>query len=1454
MKRKMLISIALVTIMLLNCIMPLIPVHADISSGDIVLNTKLYKAVKNELMAKNIPFTYSDTEKSISIDSEVMAQITKLNLNNKGLSNISGLENFTALTHLELSGNSLSEKSNLGCLSNLPLEYLDLSTNKIGDVSDIDGLISKINSNNGKVVLSNQSVSITATSVVKEDGTIKVELPKILSKAGFIKSSWKTITKEGPTGGPSVVAWPDRVSSEGTSLEFNTNLPGLLKLEIYIYDNPTEAESAANLNRASENVLFKSKFTIYVVVHPEETTAIHIPDVNMYREVRRQLTQGKIGNNPNLDGNIEADGYTPNKDLSSYPYAIDENGNVMYEECTFETEGELIHLTVVGTSVRKYTIDNGKVYLYGTTEVYTKDFEQTLIYAVDPATGDVSQKLGYKIPVNSENETLYDEAYNEPQVFVIKDQTLMNKITSLILNNKQIRDITGIEYFVGLKSDLNLSQNYLSNINPLYDLQKNKDEYEDKLQAKYRKYLLSEKDFNLSDALNKTTTAKNDADGNIKSISEAVNEIFSIFVDAAKIQKTKTNDEGETVENADYEKEINAKIEAAREKLKLIYGSTETDPVTGNVTETKGYIENLDENLLKVSGNLSYLYDMLSVLYDIYNNEYKLLTMLTDDMNYMDIEEYEKFDNLRKDVTNQDTDKALVVSQINKLKEFETSKNLTHLEKQLLSARFNINFEEEGTPLAKRFEEVDSPALIDVFREIALYSEMANYCTIKRMENPTVEGKCYCAEYLRNRIKEFQYEGIPTELEEKLLIYVENMDGYIAEYVADSTYETGDSLLDAYIKYCATTIPYTDGTDTIYKDTCHGEYDNVTKIERESGEYTSYSEIYDLLISRGMEPLTDSEANIQAVFEGLGDGIPKDFALYEYIRNVFKGEKDRLYLYEEAMTIANRLVKSNVERYVFLPKLKKLDVSYNADLDGIERISELKSLREFYANADYLGNIQDVNWEDLRYVRKLGLAYNYITDITCLNVLDHLVDLDVSHNLLAGRFEFSFENSQKTLQNLDLSYNQLDDITVIQEFLDIRTNGNYANYLAKDYTLNIYLNNQNLNIVVEEPINLKEFPSTVAVEMPKIFTQLLAIDTERTSFGITSEEGRIESEGTAVTLNTLTEGEKTVKVNVIAKSGNGKPVETCVGEGTIATIRYKVVNPKVTEVKVTPNENVVVKPGEELQFAAEVVGEDLFSTDVVWSVKDNQSENTTISNKGLLKIAEDEAAEKVVVEAKAKDDASKVVTIEVSTKEVAPENPGTTDPENPGTTDPENPGTTDPENPGTTDPENPGTTDPEVDVIDTDTLGYEAGEEFLTNVKAKTSIEDFERVLLNGKEYNVVVKKEDKDGNKSVVTEGNVGTGMYVQVQDENGNVIKDEDGHLVVYEIVVKGDVNGDGLANSLDSIVIKAYRNEVISLAGSAMTAADINEDGSVNISDSKLLLYHRAEVTGYDLNYQK
>ena len=93
--------------------------------------------------------------------------------------------------------------------------------------------------------------------------------------------------------------------------------------------------------------------------------------------------------------------------------------------------------------------------------------------------------------------------------------------------------------------------------------------------------------------------------------------------------------------------------------------------------------------------------------------------------------------------------------------------------------------------------------------------------------------------------------------------------------------------------------------------------------------------------------------------------------------------------------------------------------------------------------------------------------------------------------------------------------------------------------------------------------------------------------------------------------------------------------------------------------------------------------------------------------------------------------------------------------------------------------------------------------------------------------------------------DANIGTGMRIEIT---------LNGESVQYIVVVKGDINGDGLANSLDSILIKAIRNEVTTINGAAKAAADINDDGKVNVADSKLLLYHRAEVTGYDLNFKK
>ena len=626
----------------------------------------------------------------------------------------------------------------------------------------------------------------------------------------------------------------------------------------------------------------------------------------------------------------------------------------------------------------------------------------------------------------------------------------------------------------------------------------------------------------------------------------------------------------------------------------------------------------------------------------------------------------------------------------------------------------------------------------------------------------------------------------------------------------------------------------------------------------------------------------------------------------------------------------------------------------------------------------------------MTYLRRLGLAYNYISDIRALEGLNYIRELDVSHNLIAGEFKFNFTNVQGTLKDLDLSYNQITDITDIMEYLDMKSGGHDENYLAREDTININLNNQNIELTVEDPIYLDQYPNTVNIDLPKIFTQLLAIDVNRTAFGETSQNGRVESEGKYVTLNTNTAGDKKGVVEVLAMTGNGTPVDTCVGKGTKATINYKVVERKVTKVTITEKvdmmklgesamfkaivegvnldntnvvwvvngkssestkiesdgkltigadevaailevearsafdptkndkvkveiyenkpvvvtmeltpENAVVKTGATQEFTATVNAPEGTDTAVVWTVEGNVSENTKVSENGVLTVASDETAETLTVKAtsKADDRVAKTATVTVEKVvttvdkvTVAPSadvkvKPGTTQKftatvEGTNLTDTTVTWSVSGNASANTKVAEDGTLTVAADetaktltvtatakadntvkatvnvtvdiapVVDGVELGYKVEDEYLTTVDPKTPVSAFKSELLDNDDYKVVIMKDGKE-----ITSGHVATGMYVQIQDKDGNVVGNGN-ELLVFQIVVTGDVNGDGVANSLDSIAIKAHKNEVRGqeLVGEGLEAADINDDGKVNVIDTKLLLYHRAEVKGYNLNYSK
>lgn len=147
----------------------------------------------------------------------------------------------------------------------------------------------------------------------------------------------------------------------------------------------------------------------------------------------------------------------------------------------------------------------------------------------------------------------------------------------------------------------------------------------------------------------------------------------------------------------------------------------------------------------------------------------------------------------------------------------------------------------------------------------------------------------------------------------------------------------------------------------------------------------------------------------------------------------------------------------------------------------------------------------------------------------------------------------------------------------------------------------------------------------------------------------------------------------------------------------------------------------------------------------------------------------------------------------------------------------------------------------DVNVKNDVTYGYDVVDDNIVNrIKPQTPIEDFIKIFKNGANIEVQVLEKDK-----LVGTGFMKTGMEIKV-------IKN--GTEKVYKAAVIGDINGDGKVNTLDTKIIKAYRNEVIELVDESLFAADVNSDGKAELTDSRLILYHRADVKGFNLNYTK
>lgn len=1745
-RRKMLISISLLIIMFLNSIMPMFVVNAaegdtgvenggaqgaTLTTVDLNRNSKLYNAIKESLLDQNVVFRYDDIKHTLEISS--IESITTLNLNEHEISDLTELDKFTGLKKIDLSGNNLTEESNLTVLNNLPnLEDLDLSTNQIKDISSIETLIfgnpesgtQGLKDKDHGINLSGQTIfevnkEWVDTSEVSDNKTTKeFELPQILKYAGIIKPQWKSTTyiseednnitpiikDVDDPGVPMIVTDEDNKVTVQISSEEGQPYLGLAHLQIYIYDSPSEARNVGNINPAGTNILKGSVFDLYYVIYADYEEAITTPDDNLYRAIKEQLTGGQ----------------EINKELSSYPYAVDENGEVIYEDFFYDAYSDshsdhCYHLYKDRDSsnnpiyLYRLYYDEGLIYNDSPYSPYSSgyQYEKTYINVTD-TTGKVTTYEGFRVPSKGNDETgkdLYVKAYDDAKTFVIEDEVLINKITSLELNNKKIKDLSGIEDFVGLTSTLNVSHNYLEDIKPLLRIDDRKDTFQALTVQKYNEWLSGRGFGSLSSVRNKIENLRNKINTDEQDIKNKVNEISTILKEAGKQEGWDSDQQSEAVANVN-------------KKLKEINGYDDPDDPTKHID---GLIEILDKDLAELNtlindtGSYS-IYDYLNILYQYYNNEYRLTTLLCNSLNYISMDEYETYvSKTTGPDSTQSTAMELLNDEVSYITGLESKGALSDLDKELIKAGINSITSipdytpdaNDKTPLNTYFNDNDTGLLkttalsksqivtiLKKFREISIYSEMASYCLIQRMNNTTVNGYCYEEEYLNKKIKELELDNIPTDMESTILRIVRD------EAIATTLYNEykANKTAHSYTRESGTGNPL-----SIYL--CEGPYKKLKEYVAEATNTSGTpitSSVYGGAVGRRIAYYNNATYVNKVIERAAADGetgfnstrmqniingmnIYDEIYFYERVKEanvLYRGVDDKLLLLDQIMSLATKLVNGDISRYVYLPRLKKLDISYNAELEDIGSVTALKdTLIDLNASYCYIADIDNVDWPSMTKLRRLNLGYNFISDIAAtsqnsgdskslISMMQNLHYLNLSNNLLSGTLQITNINFRnilraKNLKELDLSGNQLTDVQGLVDALSYVSGGDFGRYLAREDTIYVDLRNQNIVLDIEKPISLKEKPSTVDIDLPRIFNQLIEIDTERTAFGETSQNGRIENEGSYVTLNTRSVGDKTGVVVVKAMSGNGQDVATCVGEGTTATINYSVVEEilKLVGIEVTtlpkteyfegqvfdPEGMVVTATytnGSE-ESTKEVTGYNIIDADKVLTLEDNKvkityteeniandsyTQETTIDivvspsaekeikvtklpnkteyfegqtfnpegmevtlyydngntkvltaeeynivyseetlvlsesdkiikvtykvndektldddfeltikpvemtglrlieNPDKVNYVEGETFDKtgMVLKAYYSDGTEKdvteestvspdraleptdkkvrvsyggeevVINVNVSEKTVlssievlvspktkyvkgetfdrtglvvlANYSNGSSKIVTNYTIADENKvlATTDTEvvitykedeiektatlpitvtETGTT-PGNP-TNHSTGDGLD---IGYEKNEKsYLTNVKAKTPMSAFKDILLKDNKDIYGIQVVDSSGNQ--VTSGNMQTGMVVKVVDNSGNEVKGTDGNPISYTVIVKGDVNADGKVDAKDSIMIKARRMEVITLTDVQENAADIDSNNSVNAYDSKLVLYHRAEVSGYNLNYE-
>lgn len=705
--------------------------------------------------------------------------------------------------------------------------------------------------------------------------------------------------------------------------------------------------------------------------------------------------------------------------------------------------------------------------------------------------------------------------YDDEDLIIIANKDEVDKVTEINANSRDIKDLTGLEKFVGLQS-LDLQDNSIISLNTISELYKNKQERSNELKESYKYYVTQ------------LNTYISTYDSYASEIDKIDDEIEKITYSQSTEDQTKTI--AELNENKDKltssKEEVSLNIEYIIEKIDSILNKTESG--VSNIINVPSTQKAINEKIEKLDS----IYNIRNT-FEQKNNKEKTEIILNQIKELTTLQNGEgtklgEFANEISETLNNYTDNEI---------QYRETKQGKEEAKGLIETKLNGSSVLSSTDLAR----IKARTVLDLYFEY--------------LDKIDAEGKDETKAELEDTYKkcksESEFKIIISEVQQALKIEDDDLlkearTSIIDEFKTKLS-EKIQEINNEFLKNVQSTLEtYANGNQINYSDIYTNLNNQIIKLKK------IYSDL--------LKIVTEDDERVEAILLN----IPLTENKLTEVEQ------------EELALISKRLInvqQKDIDEVIKIPDLETLNLSRNiiSDTTTLEEIPTIKNLDLSY------NLISKFDYSKFENLEVLDLSSNCIKNPT-ITKMENIKHLDLSNNRISSiiginlgglpKLGSTIDSDNKISGYLNLDGNEIEDIeSLLKSTNKTLTDKGYST-LSKAVVDGESIVSLKYQIIAKEfEIINADDKESVDLDLPKIFRQSKQLqNAEKTKvvFEKTYPCTNVYSDGTKANLDTtIKDVKRQGTATIYMTTSQGASLFT---DGTTYIITYKVVSDTVAPV------------------------------------------------------------------------------------------------------------------------------------------------------------------------------------------------------------------------------------------------------------------------------------------------